>query len=197
MENLASIAQAHALSAQVTAGMAERNVGSLCTALRRLGEVAQIPGGELSQLMSSLEASAPSQEFVAQGLGNVPSLPLSLLPELAAALRAAGQTPGTVLQVQAAQSSVTSMDVTLRTAVLVYDAAGSEETSPSRLKLVRTEDGPPSPDATVEETFTAILQSLRFFREVLGRDFIAEKVPPTGSASWCYVADCRRLHLSA
>jgi len=178
LENLASIAQAHALSAHVTAGMAERNVGSLCTALRCLGEVAQIPGGELDQLMSSLETSAPSHEFVAQRLGNAPSLPLSLLPELAAALRAAGQTPGTVLQVQAAQSSVTSMDITLRTAVCVYDAAGSEETSPSRLKLVRTEDGPPSPDATVEETFTGILQSLRFFRDVLGRDFIAEKGAP-------------------
>ena len=109
LENLTSIAQAHALSAHVTAGMAERNVGSLCTALRCLGEMAQIPGDELDQLMTSLETSAPSQEFVAQGLGNVPSLPLSLLPEIAAALRAAGQTPGTVLQVQAAQSSVTSM----------------------------------------------------------------------------------------
>lgn len=178
LENLASIAQAHALSAQVTAEMAERNVGSLCTALRCLGEVAQVPGDELNQLMSSLETSAPSQEFVAQGLGDIPSLPLSLLPDLAAALRAVGQTPGTVLQVQAAQSSVTTLDVALQTAVRVYDAAGTRETSPPRLKLVRTEDGPPSTDATVEETFTAILQSLRFFREVLGRDIVAETGAP-------------------
>jgi Zn-dependent metalloprotease len=174
LENLASIAQAQTLSTQVTAGMAERNVGSLCTALRRLGEAAQIRSDELNHTISSLEDSVPSQEFVAQGLGDVSSLPLSLLPDLAAALRAAGQTPGMVLQVQAAQSSLTSVDVTLRTTVCVYDAAGSEETSPSRLELVRTEDGPPSTDATVEETFTAILQALRFFREVLGRDVVAE-----------------------
>jgi Zn-dependent metalloprotease len=38
---------------------------------------------------------------------------------------------------------------------------------------VRIEDGPPSSDATVEETFTAIVQALRFFREVLGRDSLA------------------------
>jgi hypothetical protein len=178
LENLASIAQAQAWSAQVTAGMVERNVDWLCTALCCLGEVAQIPVGELNQLISSLKVSVPSHGFVAQGLGNVSSLPLSLLPDLAAALRAAGQTPGTVLQVQAAQSSLTAMDVTLRTAVHVYDAAGSDETSPSRLKLVRIEDGPPSTDVTVEETFTAMLQTLQFFREVLGRDIVAETGAP-------------------
>src|SRR5262249_11888057 len=170
LENLASIAQAEALSTQVTVRMAERNVGWLCDALSCLGDAAQIPSDELNDTVGRLEVLATSQGFVAQGFDSVPSLPLSLLPDLVDTLQAVGQTPGTVLQVQAAQSSVTSMAVALRTAVRVYDAAGSEETSPSRLKLVRTEDGPPSIDATVEETFTAILQTLRFFREVLGRD---------------------------
>ena len=178
MENLASIARAEALSTQVTVGLAEENVGRLCAALRCLGEAAQIPDDQLDDTVGRLAVSTTSQAFVGQRLDNVPSFPLSLLPGLVDTLRAVGQTPGTVLQVQAAQASVTSMAAALRTAVRVYDAAGSDETSPSRLKLVRTEDGPPSDDATVEETLTAILQTIRFFREVLGRDSFAQTGAP-------------------
>ena len=96
--------------------------------------------------------------------------------------KAAGQAPGTALvkteEIRVEQDLFTSGSTLAGVAIHVYDAEGSAAIPPSHRELVRTEAGPPSDDITVEETFNAMSQTIRFFREVLGRDSLDGTAAP-------------------
>jgi Thermolysin metallopeptidase, alpha-helical domain/Thermolysin metallopeptidase, catalytic domain len=181
LEAVAYIAGEKKLSSQDTTRLVEENVGWLCDALRWVGKAAQIPDDQLDGTLDRLKVTSIPQAVGRRQFDNVPP---SLLSQLLDLQLAAGQAPGSALEVETAQvrveqDSFTSTSTLVGAALRVYDAAGSSERSPSRLKLVRTEAGPPSNDVTVEETFNAMAQTVRFFREVFGRDSLDETAAPT------------------
>ena len=181
LEAVAYIARGKTLSRQETALLVEENIGWLCNALRWVGELAQIPDHQLENTVGRLTVKSIAEGLAHRRLGNVPP---SLLSQFLDIQLAVGQEPGTALETKSEdlhvkQDSVTSASALVGTALLVYDAAGSTDTRRlSDLKLVRTEAGPPSEDVTVEETFDALVQTLRFFREVLGRNSLDETTAP-------------------
>ena len=93
LENLAYIAGEEALSTQDTARLVEENVGWLRDALRSIGRVAQIPDDQLAGTVRRLQITTISQATAGQRPDNVPSRPLSLLPQLLDMQLASGQRP--------------------------------------------------------------------------------------------------------
>jgi hypothetical protein len=178
LEAVAYIAETKTLSKQDSARLLEENVRRLCDALHFVSKVAQIPDKQLKATIDRLNTTPIAQAADGQQAANAPP---SLLSEILDIQIAAGQAPGTALvktEVVRIDQDSTSTSMLAGVAMQVYDAAGSETFPPSRRKLVRTEAGPPSNDVTVEETFNALAQTIRFFREVLGRDSLDETAAP-------------------
>ncbi|MCU7725795.1 M4 family metallopeptidase [Actinoplanes sp. KI2] len=163
LEAVAYIAQGRSLSKPDAEELLLVNVGLLNEALRSVGTAGMIPAAQLHKVVARLSAAAPSRNPAAPPLGNVP---VSLLSQMVDLQRAVGRRPALE-----APAAVPVAPVPESAALRVYDA-GNLRTIPTR--PVRTEDGPPSADPAVEDAFAAMTHTVRFYREALGRDLVAD-----------------------
>jgi Zn-dependent metalloprotease len=162
LEAVAYIAQGRSLSKPDAEELLRVNVGLLHEALRSVGTAGTIPAAQLDRVVARLSGTAPSHSPAAPPLGNVP---VSLLSQMVDLQRATGQRP----TLETPAEPVTP--VPQRAALRVYDAGNLRQipTAP-----VRTEAGPPSADPAVEEAFAAMTHTVRFYREALGLDLVAD-----------------------
>jgi hypothetical protein len=172
LEALAYIAGDKTFPREAVAQLVKENVADIAIALHLVGRRAHMDDRELAADIARLQLDA--------GVGALPPVamtgaPPSVLSQIVDIRLATGQAPDSLLaaalrsQETAAKSAPATVDMT-KTMLRVYDAKGTEESRPSRLTLVRTELGPPSDDATVEEVFDGLSRTYGFYRDVLGRD---------------------------
>jgi hypothetical protein len=184
LEAVKYISSDEALSAYDYDALVTQNLGWLCTALRTIGDRAGIPAKQVDAEISRLNPTTtrPVGERVSLVRRDVPP---SLLSQLVDIQQAAGQTPGSALETTPlpapstapvaplpgdSRSPLAAPPSTLDILFRVYDAKGSADLSTAKFPLVRVAGGPPSADTDAEATYSAMVQTYDFYKDVYARD---------------------------
>lgn len=176
LDAIAYIAQDQALAPDDAQRLVDENVAWLVDALHTVGERAQSAAEALEEPVRRLSVSVGHGD---QRSALVAAAPPSLLSQLLDMQIAVGHVPGSALEPPPTSSArMAPMALTVRGRTFdfqgadlrIYDAGGSPEMFD--LPLVRTNQGPPSNDPTVEEVYEGLAATWAFYREVLGRNSI-------------------------